>query len=32
VKPVSENDQEISRFLDGADELEDLFSDELQSV
>lgn len=32
VKPTSVEDPEISRFLDGADELEDLFSDEFQSV
>jgi hypothetical protein len=30
--PSSVEDPEITRFLDGTDELEDLFSDELQSV
>ena len=32
VVPPTPEDPEISRFLDGTDELEDLFSDELQSV
>jgi hypothetical protein len=32
VGPATPEDPEISRFLDGTDELEDLFSEDLQSV